>query len=249
MNDRVKELIKLAQNGDETAKSIIIKENSGLIWSIVRRFRERGCDAEDLFQIGSIGLLKCIDKFDLNYNVEFSTYAVPMVMGEIKRFLRDDGMIKVSRPLKELAVKARYMQEAMFKKNGEMPTVSVLAKAVGADTETLAEALESAKDIESINRTVYQSDGNGIFLIDKITGGENNEDTIVDVIALREIMENMPETERKILKMRYFDDKTQAETASAIGISQVQVSRIEKRAKEFLKENLLTENNEKFKKK
>lgn len=249
MNDRVKELIKLAQNGDETAKSIIIKENSGLIWSIVRRFRERGCDAEDLFQIGSIGLLKCIDKFDLNYNVEFSTYAVPMVMGEIKRFLRDDGMIKVSRPLKELAVKARYMQEAMFKKNGEMPTVSVLAKAVGADTETLAEALESARDIESINRTVYQSDGNGIFLIDKITGGENNEDTIVDVIALREIMENMPETERKILKMRYFDDKTQAETASAIGISQVQVSRIEKRAKEFLKENLLTENNEKFKKK
>ena len=116
MDDRVKELIMLAQKGDETAKSIIIKENSGLIWSIVRRFRERGCEAEDLFQIGSIGLLKCIDKFDLNYNVEFSTYAVPMITGEIKRFLRDDGMIKVSRPLKELAVKARYMQEMMIKR-------------------------------------------------------------------------------------------------------------------------------------
>ena len=246
MNDRVKELIKLAQNGDETAKSIIIKENSGLIWSIVRRFRDRGCDAEDLFQIGSIGLLKCIDKFDLDYNVEFSTYAVPMIMGEIKRFLRDDGMIKVSRPLKELAVKARYMQEAMFKRDGAMPAASVLAKAVGADVETLAEALESTRDIESINRTVYQSDGSGIFLIDKITGGENCEEKLVDIISVREIIEKLPETERKILKLRYFDDKTQSEIASAIGISQVQVSRIEKRAKETLKKTLMPE---KFKKK
>lgn len=238
MDDRVKELIMLAQKGDETAKSIIIKENSGLIWSIVRRFRERGCEAEDLFQIGSIGLLKCIDKFDLNYNVEFSTYAVPMITGEIKRFLRDDGMIKVSRPLKELAVKARYMQEMMIKRDGIMPTVSVLAEAVGSDIETLTEALESAKDIESINRTIYQNDGSGIFLVDKLTGGENDEEGMVDIITLRQIMGTLPEKEREIIKQRYFADRTQSEIAKNMGISQVQVSRIEKKAKETIKRSM-----------
>ncbi len=238
MNDRVKELLKLAQEGDEGAKSIIIKENSGLIWSVVRKFRERGCDSEDLFQIGAIGLLKCIDKFDLSYNVEFSTYAVPMIMGEIRRFLRDDGMIKVSRPLKELAVKAKYMQEAMIKKDGTIPTISALAKELGTDPFTLSEAFEAAKDVESINRTVYQNDGKGVFLLDKITGGENEEENIVDIITLRQVMAKMAENEREIIKQRYFEDRTQSEIARKMGISQVQVSRIEKKAKEFIKRGM-----------
>ena len=238
MNERIRNLILLAQDGEEEAKSTIIKENSGLIWSIVRRFGGRGCDAEDLFQIGAIGLLKCIDKFDMNYNVEFSTYAVPMIMGEIKRFLRDDGMIKISRPLKELNVRARYMQEELTKKNGKALTLNELADALGVTTETLAEAMEAGREIESINRTVYHKDGNGIFLVDKITGGENNEEKIVDILSLREVMKRLNENERKIIKMRYFSDKTQSDIAKAIGISQVQVSRIEKRAKETIRKNM-----------
>ena len=238
MNERVREMILKAQNGDEGAKGLIIKENSGLIWSIVRRFRERGADAEDLFQIGAIGLLKCIEKFDMSYNVEFSTYAVPMIMGEIKRFLRDDGMIKISRPLKELNIRARYMQEELMKKNGEAPSLSLLASSLGVERELLSEALDAGRDIESINRTVYQNDGSGVFLVDKLSATGDDEERRVDIIALREVMERLPENEKRIIKMRYFSDRTQADIANEIGISQVQVSRIEKKAKETIRRNM-----------
>jgi len=230
-------MIMLAQQGNENAKSIIIKENSGLIWSVVRRFRERGCDAEDLFQIGAIGLLKCIDKFDMDYNVEFSTYAVPMIMGEIKRFLRDDGIIKISRPLKELNVRARYMQEELTKKNGKPPSMKELADCLGVDMEMLVEAMEAGREVESIHKTIYQNDGNGVLLADKLMA-DDNEEKMVDIIALREIMSKLPEAERKIIKMRYFSDRTQADIAKTIGISQVQVSRIEKKAKDNIKRKL-----------
>ena len=238
MNERVREMILKAQEGDEGAKGLIIKENSGLIWSIVRRFRERGADAEDLFQIGAIGLLKCIEKFDMSYNVEFSTYAVPMIMGEIKRFLRDDGMIKISRPLKELNIRARYMQEELMKKNGEAPSLSLLASSLGVERELLSEALDAGRDIESINRTVYQNDGRGVFLVDKLSATGDDEERRVDIIALREVMERLPENEKRIIKMRYFSDRTQADIANEIGISQVQVSRIEKKAKETIRRNM-----------
>ena len=238
MNERVREMILKAQDGDEGAKGLIIKENSGLIWSIVRRFRERGADAEDLFQIGAIGLLKCIEKFDMSYNVEFSTYAVPMIMGEIKRFLRDDGMIKISRPLKELNIRARYMQEELMKKNGEAPSLSLLASSLGVERELLSEALDAGRDIESINRTVYQNDGSGVFLVDKLSATGDDEERRVDIIALREVMERLPENEKRIIKMRYFSDRTQADIANEIGISQVQVSRIEKKAKETIRRNM-----------
>ena len=238
MNERVREMILKAQDGDEGAKGLIIKENSGLIWSIVRRFRERGADAEDLFQIGAIGLLKCIEKFDMSYNVEFSTYAVPMIMGEIKRFLRDDGMIKISRPLKELNIRARYMQEELMKKNGEAPSLSLLASSLGVERELLSEALDAGRDIESINRTIYQNDGSGIFLVDKLAKSDDEEERRVDIIALREVMERLPENEKRIIKMRYFSDRTQADIANEIGISQVQVSRIEKKAKETIRRNM-----------
>ncbi|MBQ2753341.1 MAG: SigB/SigF/SigG family RNA polymerase sigma factor [Firmicutes bacterium] len=238
MNERVREMILKAQKGDEGAKGLIIKENSGLIWSIVRRFRERGADAEDLFQIGAIGLLKCIEKFDMSYNVEFSTYAVPMIMGEIKRFLRDDGMIKISRPLKELNIRARYMQEELLKKNGEVPSLSMLADSLGVGREFLTEALEAGRETESINRTIYSNDGSGIFLVDKLAERNDDEERRVDIIALREAVERLPENERRIIKMRYFSDRTQADIAEEIGISQVQVSRIEKKAKETIKRNM-----------
>ena len=238
MNERVREMILKAQDGDEGAKGLIIKENSGLIWSIVRRFRERGADAEDLFQIGAIGLLKCIEKFDMSYNVEFSTYAVPMIMGEIRRFLRDDGMIKISRPLKELNIRARYMQEELMKKNGEAPSLSLLASSLGVERELLSEALDAGRDIESINRTIYQNDGSGVFLVDKLSATGDDEERRVDIIALREVMERLPENEKRIIKMRYFSDRTQADIANEIGISQVQVSRIEKKAKETIRRNM-----------
>lgn len=241
MNDRVRELILLAQKGDEAAKSLIIKENSGLIWSVVRRFNQRGCDAEDLFQIGAIGLLKCIDKFDMSYNVEFSTYAVPMILGEVRRFLRDDGMIKVSRPLKEMAVKVKSLREAMTKQNGSEPSINELAGELGVDAERINEALEAARDVESIHRTVYQKDGKGVFLVDFINGGENDEQSVVDILTLKEVMKKMGQEERKIITLRYFEDKTQSEIAKRMGISQVQVSRIEKKAKEFIRNSMVGE--------
>lgn len=227
--DRTKELIKLAQNGDEVAKENIIIENSGLIWSIVRKFMGRGYDLEDLYQIGSIGLLKCIEKFDLSYDVKFSTYAVPMIIGEIKRFLRDDGMIKISRPLKETAIKAKYMQESMRHKNGGEPTMTELADALGISTEDLVLAMEAGRDVESIYSTVYQGDGSPVYLIDKLEQKADHDNNIVDIITLKEILGKLAPKERQIIMMRYFDDKTQSEIAKIIGISQVQVSRIEKR--------------------
>ena len=225
----IKELIKKAGEGDILAKEQIVSENSGLIWSIVRKFRGRGYEMQDLYQIGAIGLLKCIDKFDLSYDVKFSTYAVPMIMGEIKRFLRDDGMIKVSRTLKETSVKANYMREALTQKNGCEPTLSELSKACGISGEELVMAMDSSREVESIYKTIYQSDGNSIYLLDKLSEDETESERIVDLIALKEELNCLDMKERQIIMMRYFEDRTQTETARALGISQVQVSRIERR--------------------
>lgn len=225
--DETKKLIELAQNGDADAKEKLVIENSGLIWSIVRKFRGRGYDAEDLFQIGAIGLIKCIDKFDMSFDVKFSTYAVPMIMGEIRRFIRDDGMIKVSRPLKEIAARAKYTREYMTNKNGDEPTVSELAAEMGISTEELAEALDASREVESIFQTVYRSDGTPVYLIDRLSN--DNADDITDNLALRQALTALDPKERRIIFLRYFKDKTQSETAKEIGISQVQVSRMEKK--------------------
>lgn len=236
--DRTLELIKLAQAGDTHAKESIINENMGLIWSIVKRFTNRGYEAEDLFQIGSIGLLKCIEKFDLNYDVKFSTYAVPMIMGEIKRFMRDDGMIKVSRPLKEMATKAKYAREAIIQRDGREPTINELAKAINVSVEELALAMEAGMEIESLYSTIHQGDGNPIYLIDKLEQTEACDDNMVDMIALKQIINQLNPKERQIIIMRYFHDKTQSQVAKMIGISQVQVSRIEKKVLKSIKEKL-----------
>lgn len=237
--DNTLRLICEAQSGNEKAKEQLIEENVGLIWSVVRKFSNRGHDADDLFQIGAIGLLKCISKFDLSYEVKFSTYAVPMIMGEIRRFLRDDGLIKVSRPLKEIAVRAKYAQDMLAKREGKQPTLQDIAKELEVNLEELVVAMEAAMEVESIYQTVHQGDGGSIFLVDKLEQNNGNDANMVDMIALRQIISTLKPKERQIILMRYFHDKTQTEVAKEIGVSQVQVSRIEKKVLKSIRENFV----------
>jgi RNA polymerase sporulation-specific sigma factor len=236
--DEVRELIKRAQAGDKSASDTLVEQNMGLIWSVVKKFIGRGYEPDDLFQLGAIGLIKCINKFDLSYDVKFSTYAVPMIVGEIKRFLRDDGLIKVSRPLKEIAKKAKYMEESIIQKTGQQPTVSELAAAVEIEAEDLILALEAGKEVESLTATIYQGDGSPIYLIDKLTKNNNNENTIVDMLTLRETINKLKPKEKEIIMLRYFSEKTQTEIAAQVGVSQVQVSRIEKKVLEGIRKQL-----------
>lgn len=224
--DRIYELIQKGKDGDEQAKETLILENSGLIWKIVRRFQGFGVDTEDLFQIGSIGLLKCIAKFDFSYDVKFSTYAVPMIIGEIRRFLRDDGAIKVSRSLKELAVKAKKAREVMEQDLKREITIKELASNLSVSVEELVLALESKKDVESLNAPLSQEEDTQVQ--DKLPAKDNG-DFVVNKICLMEAMKELDEKERQIIILRYFQDLTQTQIANKIGISQVQVSRIEKK--------------------
>lgn len=239
--DHTLELIQRAQAGDDKAREILVQENMGLVWSLVRRFSNRGYDIEDLFQIGSIGLLKSIDKFDLSFSVKFSTYAVPMIVGEIKRFLRDDGMIKVSRSLKETAYKVRLLKEEMFRENNREPTLSELAASLEIGIEEVVEALESNAEIESLNAVIYQGDGKPITLSDKINESPSEQSSIVDKMLLKEMIERLLPLEREIISLRYFEDRTQTEIAQQLEISQVQVSRIEKRILKKMKEMMKVE--------
>ena len=239
MMDRTLELIRASQEGDFSARDTLVAENTGLVWSVVKKFIGRGYDPEDLFQIGSIGLMKCIDKFDASFEVKFSTYAVPMIMGEIKRFLRDDGIIKVSRPLKEMAMKAKYMQESLQHATGKPPTISELAAALDTNVEELAYAMDANNEVESLYTVVYQGDGSPVYLLDKLDRqGDDAGDRMIDKIALREIIRSLAPKERQVIVMRYFQDKTQSQIAQAIGVSQVQVSRIEKRVLATLRAKL-----------
>lgn len=237
--DHTKELIERAHEGDKEARDQLVTENMGLIWSIVRRFGGRGYELEDLFQIGSIGLIKAVDKFDTSYDVKFSTYAVPMITGEIKRFLRDDGMIKVSRTLKETVVKVQRAKEQMSKSDGREPTIEEISKEIGVTSEDIVLALEAGSEIESIYKTIYQGDGNSILLIDKIEERKNANDTLINKMVLSQIIESLSAKERMIIEMRYFEDKTQTEIAKELGISQVQVSRLEKKILERMRQQFL----------
>jgi RNA polymerase sporulation-specific sigma factor len=238
MNKGTLQLIIHSQEGHLDARETLVKENIGLIWSIVRRFSNRGYELDDLFQIGCIGLLKAIDKFDLSYQVQFSTYAVPMIIGEIKRFIRDDGMIKVSRSLKEMGSKARITREVLNNQYGREPTIEEIAGEIGSSVEEVVMALESATEVESLHKTIYQGDGNPIYLLDKIKSLEDESSKMVDLLALREIMAELAPKEKEIILLRYFQDKTQTEIAARLGISQVQVSRLEKKILENMKKKL-----------
>jgi len=231
-------LIARAQAGDNDAAEQLIQENSGLIWSVVKKFSKRGYELDDLYQIGAIGLLKCIRKFDTSFEVKFSTYAIPMIIGEIKRFLRDDGMIKVSRPMKELATKARYATELLTSRLGRQPTISELAAELQVAQEDLVVAMDAGLDVESLHATIYQGDGNPIFLIDKVAQNIDDSDRTVNILALKQLIDGLKPKERQVIILRYFQDKTQMEVAKTIGVSQVQVSRIEKKVLQVLKDAL-----------
>lgn len=229
-------LIQFVQNGDEQAKEILIESNLGLVRSVVSKFLNIGYDRDDLFQLGSIGLIKSIYKFDPKFNVKFSTYAVPMILGEIKRYLRDDGMIKVSRSLKQVAIKAKTQTEILTKKLGREPTIDELSKIVGVDKEELVMALESNFAVEYLHGVIHEEEGAPICLIDKISlKGENEEQKVIDNLLLKEVLGKLDKRERQIIMLRYFEDKTQSEIGELLNISQVQVSRIEKKVLSKLK--------------
>lgn len=231
-------LIQKSHEGDEEAREQLVKENTGLVWCIAKRFYGRGAEAEDLFQIGSIGLLKAIDKFDLSYGVKFSTYAVPMISGEIKRFLRDDGMIKVSRSLKELSYKAYLAKERMTDELGREPDMEELSRELKVEKEELAMALESGGEVESLHKPVYQKDGNEIPLMDKLAESEEQEEKLLNHLLITQLLGELGKEERQLLYLRYFADKTQTEIGEELGISQVQVSRMEKKILKSLREKV-----------
>lgn len=231
-------LIKRSHEGDEEARAQLVEENIGLIWCVVKRFCGRGTEAEDLFQIGSIGLLKAIDKFDLSYDVKFSTYAVPMISGEIKRFLRDDGMIKVSRSLKELSYKAYLAKEKLQDKLGREPDMEELAKELAVEKEELTLALESGGEVESIYKPICGQDGREMQLLDKLEEKEGHEEKILNHMFLTQLLEHLQKEERQLIYMRYFANKTQLEVGETLGISQVQVSRLEKKILNYLREKI-----------
>ena len=234
-NEEVRTLIDQSQRGDKLARNKLVEKNVRLVWSVVQRFLNRGYDPDDLFQIGSIGLIKSIDKFDLSYEVRFSTYAVPMIIGEIQRFIRDDGTIKVSRKLKELGNKVRVKKEELTKELNRSPTVYEVAEALNIPPEEVSQAQEAAKYPQSIHETVYENGGEPITLLDQIADEEKHW---FEKLSLEEAISQLTERERLIVYLRYYKDQTQSEVAERLNISQVQVSRLEKKILEQMKEQM-----------
>jgi RNA polymerase sporulation-specific sigma factor len=235
-DEEVKQLIQASQEGDMESRNKLIRHNIRLVWSVVQRFLNRGYEAEDLFQIGCIGLLKAIDKFDLNYEVKFSTYAVPMIIGEIQRFLRDDGMVKVSRSLKEMANKIRKTKDELSKRYNRVPTIQEIAKAMDVEPEEIVFAQEANRAPASIHETVYENDGDPITLMDQIA--DEPVTTWFDKLTLKDAIHRLSEREKLIVYLRYYKDQTQSEVAERLGISQVQVSRLEKKIIARMREEL-----------
>ena len=222
--------ITKAQSGDAMAKEYILKENINLVRSIVHRFSNRGYEWDDLFQIGCIGLIKAIDRFDKSFNVKFSTYAVPMIIGEIRRFMRDDNPIKVSRPIKDIAYKVHKTQECLQGTLGRDPTVHEIAAKIDLAPQEIVAALEAVQPIISLYEPTMNDRGDQLFLLDQIKASDCLESCNLEKIAIQEILKKLSEKERTVIMLRFYKDKTQAEIAKMIGLSQVQVSRIEKQA-------------------
>ncbi|ANE48019.1 sporulation sigma factor SigF [Paenibacillus swuensis] len=235
-DSEVKRLIALSQSGDTIARDTLVSCNIRLVWSVVQRFLNRGYEPEDLFQIGCIGLLKSVDKFDLSYDVKFSTYAVPMIIGEIQRFLRDDGTLKVSRSLKEMANKVRKTKDELSKTLGRLPTVKEVAEVLEVTPEEIVFAQEANKPPTSIHETVFENDGDPITLMDQIA--DESQDKWFEKLALNEAISSLSDRERLIVYLRYYRDQTQSEVASRLGISQVQVSRLEKKILQCIKDQI-----------
>ena len=234
--EEILSLVKKAQNGDEEAKTILVEENSPLIKSVIKRYLGKGLEYDDLFQLGCLGFVKAIRNFKEEFEVKFSTYVVPMVMGEIKRFMRDDGAIKVSRAIKTLNIKINRFVDAYFEEHKQKPTISEIAKEFKVEEEEIVLAMDSAKMPISLYAPLEDDDGS-LLVIDRVES-ENYDNSFMDNMALKEIINSLPERERKIIYLRYFFDKTQSEVAKRFNISQVQVSRIENRVLGELKKKL-----------
>ena len=233
--DCTEELIRRSQDGDKAARETLIEENLGLIHHVVKRFLGRGVEAEDLFQIGAVGLVKAVDRFDLSFGVRFSTYAVPMIAGEIKRFLRDDSMIKVSRSLKELAVKAARLREQLLMERGEEPGVDELARRLKVEPEELVQAMDSSIEVESLQKVICQGSSEGVSLMERVEQGHDEQEELLRRMLLEELLSSLEPRERRLIVLRFFYDRTQTQVAMELGMSQVQVSRMEKRIMENLK--------------
>lgn len=234
--ERTFELIRQSQAGDKEAKEQLIMMHSGLIWNVVRRFIGRGYETEDLYQIGAIGLIRAIDKFDFQYEVKFSTYAVPLISGEIKRFLRDDGMIKVSRTLKENQWKIKKTMDTLRNRKGREPTVEEIAAELSMEPEEIMLSMEAVVEVESMDQSIFNGDGKEISLKERIADEKNEEEELMNKLFLQQLLETLDERDRQLIILRYFENKTQNEVAQSLGISQVQVSRLEKKILRHMKE-------------
>lgn len=221
-------LINRAHQGDKLARDKILIENTGLIWSIVRRFLNRGHEGEDLFQIGCIGMLKAIDRFDTEFDVAFSTYAVPMIAGEIRRFIRDDGIVKISRKIKENQMKIMHQREIYINEKKQEPTIEELEKVCDLTKEEIVMAMDASRNVESIDKEMYSKDS-AYTLMDLAEDDTNIEETVLNKIMVQQLMDMLESKERKIINLRYFKNKTQSQVAKEMGMTQVQVSRMEKK--------------------
>lgn len=240
--ERLAELIRLAHEGDKTARDRLVSDNLGLVHAVARRFDNRGHDREEIFQIGCIGLMKAIDHFDLSLNLALSTYAVPMITGEIRRFLRDDGMVKVSRTLKENGYKISKAKEWLAGELGRDPSILEVSAVTELSTEEIVMAMEANREVESIYQPVYEKDGDELLLIDQIGGNyqeeEPEKEAVLNQIVVDQLMETLKEREKKLIELRYFENKTQSEVASLLEMTQVQVSRLEKKILLQLRESI-----------
>ncbi len=225
----IRDLLTKAQTGDKEAREHLVQENIGLVKSIVSRYTARGVEKEDLLQIGMIGLLKAIDHFDMNYDVRFSTYAVPMIAGEIRRFLRDNGAIKVSRSIKDHRVAVNRSRDKLIEKLGREPTIHEIAEDVGLSMEDILLAVNSGQEVASLQQTIYDGDGSSIRLMDRLSAHSGEGDVSLDRMMLADSLSALEQKERELIVLRFYYDQTQSQIAKRMGVSQVQVSRLEKR--------------------
>lgn len=233
------ELLLKIKCGDKEARQIFIKGNLRLVLSVIKRFSNSNENADDLFQIGCIGLIKAIDNFDINQQVKFSTYAVPMIIGEIRRYLRDNNSIRVSRSLRDIAYKAIYTKEAYIKKYDKEPTMCEIAEEIGVSSEEIVYALDAIQSPVSLYEPVYSEGGDTLYIMDQVSDKKNREENWIEDISLKEAMKKLPSREKNIIDLRFYQGKTQMEVAKEINISQAQVSRLEKNALNIMK-NYLT---------
>lgn len=238
-NEEKAELFNRIEQGDAEARETYIKGNLRLVLSVIKRFSQSNENVDDLFQIGCIGLIKAIDNFDSSLDVKFSTYAVPMIVGEIRRFLRDNNTIRVSRSLKDIAYKAIYAKESLMKKNLKEPTIMEISEEIGIPKEEIVYALDAIQNPMSLYEPVYTEGGDTLYVMDQISDKKNKEDNWVENISLSEAMKKLNERENEIITLRFFEGKTQMEVAEYIGISQAQVSRLEKNALSIMKKYLV----------